>query len=100
MMFNSDASKQTQNIIFSRKARATKYGTIYSNNVPVIREKIHKYLALFLNPKLNFLDHINKKNKKGTKGVDVIRKMNLILTCSFLLKYINHLPDLISTAAI
>ena len=54
-MFNSDALKQAQKTVFSRKASATKYGTIYFNNVPVIREIMHKHLALFLDPTLNLI---------------------------------------------
>ena len=29
--------------------------------------------------KLNFFDLINEKNKKATKGVNVMRKMNVLL---------------------
>ena len=39
---------------------------------------------MFLDSKLNFFDHINEKIKKATKGVNVIRKTNL-LPRSFLL---------------
>ena len=85
MIFNPDASKQGQEIAFSRKANASNHGTVYFNNVPVIRENIQKHLGLFLDSKLSFLDHINEKIKKATKGVNVIRKMNLLLPRSSLL---------------
>ena len=52
----------------------------------MIRENIQKHLGLFLAFKLNFFDHINEKIKKATKGVDIIRKMNLLLPRSSLLK--------------
>ena len=51
----------------------------------MIRENIQKHLGLFLNSKLSFFDHINEKIKKATKGVNVIRKMNLLLPRSSLL---------------
>ena len=35
--------------------------------------------------KLNFFDLINEKNKKATKGVNVMRKMNVLLPLSSLL---------------
>ena len=54
-------------------------------NVPVRRDNIQKHLGLFLNSKLSFFDHINEKIKKATKGVNVIRKMNLLLPRSSLL---------------
>ena len=79
MIFNPDPSKQAEEIVFSRKANTSNHGTVYFNNVPVIRENIQKHLGLFLDSKLNFFDHINEKNKKATKGVSVIRKMNLLL---------------------
>ena len=85
MIFNPDASKQAQEIVFSRKANASNHATVYFNNVPVIRDNIQKHLGLFLDSKLSFFDHINEKIKKATKGVNVIRKMNLLLPRSFLL---------------
>ena len=57
----------------------------YFNNDPVIRENIQKHLGLFLDSKLNFSGHINEKIKKATKGINVIRKMNLPLPQSSLL---------------
>ena len=44
MIFNPDASKQGQEIVFSRKANAGNCDTVYFNNVPVIRENIQKHL--------------------------------------------------------
>ena len=37
MIFNSDASKQAQKIVFSLKANASNHETVYFNNVPVER---------------------------------------------------------------
>ena len=42
MIFNPDASKQTQEIVFSRKANANNHRTVYFNNVPVMREKFKR----------------------------------------------------------
>ena len=50
-------------------------------------ENIQKHLDLFLDSKLNFLDHINEKIKKATKGVSVISKINLLLPRSLLAIY-------------
>ena len=85
MIFNPDASKQVQEIIFSHKTIASNHETVYFNNVPVIRENIQKHLRLFLGSKLSFFDHINEKIKMATKVVNVIRKMNLLLPRSSLL---------------
>ena len=40
MIFNPDPSKQAEEIVFSRKANTSNHGTVYFNNVPVIRENI------------------------------------------------------------
>ena len=63
----------------------TTYATVYFNNDPVIRENFPKHLSLFLDPKLNFFDHINEKIKKATKSITKISKMNLPLPRSSLL---------------
>ena len=82
MIFNAGTSKQPQDIIFSGKANASNYGPVYFNNVPVIRGNIQKHLGLFIDYKLNFFDHINEKIKWATKGVNVTRKMSLLLARS------------------
>ena len=48
MMFNPDASKQAQEIIFSGKANTNNHGNVYFNNVPVIKVNIQKHLGKFL----------------------------------------------------
>ena len=70
---------------FSRKGITTNHATVYFNNDPAIRENFQKHLGLFLDSKLNFSGHINEKIKKPTKGINVIRKMNLSLPQSSLL---------------
>ena len=74
-----------QEIAFFRKASTINHGTINFNNVPVIRQHVQKHLGLFLDSKLKFFDHVNEKIKKATKGVNFIRKMNLLLSHSSLL---------------
>ena len=78
MIFNPDASKQAQEFVFSRKANTSNHETVYFNNVLVTRENIQKHLGFFLDSKPSFFDHINEIIKKATKGVNVIRKMNLL----------------------
>ena len=40
MIFNPDASKQAQEIVFSHKANASNHKTVYFNNVSAIKENI------------------------------------------------------------
>ena len=56
MIFNPDAPKQTQEIVISRKANASNH------------TNIQRHLGLFLDFKLSFFDHINKKLKRLLKG--------------------------------
>ena len=51
-IFNSDASKQAQEITFSHKANASNHEIVYFNNVPMIRENIQQHLGLFLDSNL------------------------------------------------
>ena len=72
MIFNPNVSKQTQEVLFSRKAITTNHITVYFNNVPLIRENFQKHQGLILDSKLYFFDHIIKP----TKCINVIRKVN------------------------
>ena len=85
IIFNPDVSKQAQDVAFSRKEITTNHVTVYFNIDPVIRVNFEKHLDLFLDSKLNFFGHINEEIKKATKGINVIRKMNLSLPRSSLL---------------
>ena len=51
IIFNLDASKHAQEIVFCRKANASNHKTVCFNNIPVIRENIQKHLRLFLDSK-------------------------------------------------
>ena len=77
--------KKAQEVVFSRKGITTNHATVYFKNDPVIRENFQKHLGLFLDSRLNFSGHVNEKIKKATKGITVIRKMNLPLPGSSLL---------------
>ena len=85
MIFNPDVSKQTQEIVFPLKGITANHATVYFNNDPLISENFQKHLGLFLDSKLNFSAHINEKIKNATKGITVIKKMNLPLPRSSLL---------------
>ena len=80
MIFNPNVSKQTQEVLFSRKAITTNHITVYFNNVPLIRENFQKHQGLILDSKLYFFDHIIK----STKCINVIRKANMSLPRSSL----------------
>ena len=54
MSFNSDKSKQAQEIIFSYKTQKVIHPPAIFNNMLVIRSSCQKYLGIYLDGKLNF----------------------------------------------
>ena len=52
MSFNPDPSKQTQEIIFSRKKIKLSHPSVYFNNIPVSSTSMHKRLGTLLDDKL------------------------------------------------
>ena len=85
MSFKSEITKQAQEILFSRKKNNTSHPSLYFNNTPIQRKSVQKHLGLFLDEKLLFLEHIDEKIKKATVGVNLMRKLNLLLPRSSLL---------------
>ena len=75
MSFNSDPTKQAQEVIFSRKLKKPLYSSIKFNNVPVQNASSHKNLGLILDDKLNFKSHLREKCSKFNKGIGIIKKL-------------------------
>ena len=63
MLFNPNASKQSQKTFFSWKKNPSNHSNMYFNNMPLKRKNTQKYLGLRLDAKLNFSEHINEKRK-------------------------------------
>ena len=42
MFFKPDTSNQAQEMLFSRKKSVTNNGTIYSSNMPIVKENMSK----------------------------------------------------------
>ena len=64
MLFNSGSSKQAQEIIISRKNRATNYGSISLNNMILNRKDVLKHPDLLHDVRLSFVEQINVQIKK------------------------------------
>ena len=78
-LFNPDISKQTQEVIFSRKAVKASHPAVFFNDIPVARCSTHKHLGMYLDEKLNFGHHITEKIAKANKGIGVIKKLHNVL---------------------
>ena len=71
MIFNPYLSKQSQEVIFTRKIKKLLHPTLLFNNIPLSNSLFQKHLSLTLETKLNFSEHrkgITKKISK-TKGL-------------------------------
>ena len=64
MVFNSDLSKQAQEVIFSRKIKKLLHPALLFNNIPLSNSLFQKHLGLTLDVKLNFSEHIRSITKK------------------------------------
>ena len=78
MSFNLDSTKQTQEVIFSRKQAKSVQPALVFNNTPVHQTHYQKHLGLYLNIKLNFKLHF-KEIVKAMKRICIIKKLSNIL---------------------
>ena len=68
-------TKQAQEVIFSRKSKKTDHPTLHFSHAPIAYTNCHKHLGMYLDEKLNFLQHIKEKTSKANRGIGVIRKL-------------------------
>ena len=76
--FNPYRTKQTQEIIFSRKKNATTHPPLFFHNSEI------KHMRLNLDSKLSFNEHIIGKIHQANKGVRLLRKLQKCLYKSFI----------------
>ena len=85
MIFNPNLSKQTQEVIFSRKITKLLHPTLLFNNIPLNNNLFQKHLGLTLAIKLKFSEHIRSITKKISKTMSLLRKIQQIWPRSTLL---------------
>ena len=73
--FNPDPGKQTQKLLFSRKASSKSYPSLNFNDNPVHQLQLKKHLGLILDPKLSLGEHIQCTLIKTGKIIRLIRKL-------------------------
>ena len=59
MSFNTDQSKQAQEVIFSRKRQNSNHDSMYFNHNLVQKVSSKKHLGMHLDTKLNFREHLD-----------------------------------------
>ena len=65
------------------KIKDASHPSLYLNNARIQRQSFRKHIGLFLDEKVSLLKHIEVKIKKTTVGVNLLRKLNLLLPLSF-----------------
>ena len=58
MKFNTDPTKQTQKIIFSKKKTVSIRPLVYFDKTPVNSKSTHKHLGMMLDSKLTYENHL------------------------------------------
>ena len=92
MSFNPDVSKQSHQVIFSRKRSIASHPPLTFNNISVAQTNSQKYLGMQLDKKLNFEKHFNKVESKVNKTIDIILKLQNVLPRSVVFKVRLHKP--------
>ena len=78
MIFNSDISKQAQEVVFSRKTDKVNQMSLNFNAIPVAQTSHQKHFGLSLE-ELKINHHIKGIISQGNKGIRIIRNLRCIL---------------------
>ena len=84
MSFHPDPSKQSQEVIFSRKMNKVYYPPLLFKNSTVQQISSQKHSGIYLDEELTFKHYINENINKDNKGIGIIHKLNNILPRSAL----------------
>ena len=79
MSFDTNPSKQAQDIIFSIKKMKSSHPSVYFNNILVNSTSVHKQLGLLLDEKLSYEHHLKFVLNKIKKTIGLLRKFQQIL---------------------
>ena len=73
MKLNPDPTKQTQEIIFSRKRTVSIHPVVYFNNTLVTSMAPQKHLGMILESKLSFENHLQSVFSRVNKIIGLLR---------------------------
>ena len=76
---NFDPFKQAQEVFFSRKIKSQNYPCLHFNNNPVNQTPLQKHLGMYLDLKLDFLEHLKNIQAKVNKPTALLQKLQTIL---------------------
>ena len=75
MLFNPDISKQSQEVIFSRKNTEIHNLSFHFYKTPVDCTPFQNHLGMYLDERLDFNYHVKEKIAKANKTKGIIRKL-------------------------
>ena len=84
-IFNSDLTKQAEEVIFSRKTKKLIQPGLSFNGIPLENSISQKHLGLTLGVKLNFVSHIKNITQKISEAMSLLCRFQPILRRSSLL---------------
>ena len=91
MIFNPDPTKPAEKVIFTNR-NETSYETVTYSGEDVIQADCHKHLGFYLDSKMNYTEHLDKKIAKANQGIGIIRKLYNFLPRKALLQiYKSHI---------
>ena len=85
MSFNPDPKKEAQEVIFSRKSKATSHPPLVFNNNNVMQVASQKHLGTILDTQLSFEKHLETVPCKINKTIGLIHKLQNLLPRSALI---------------
>ena len=79
MNFNLDPTKETQELVFSRKVQTNNPPPLFFNENVVPQTTLQEHLGMFLDSKLNFNEHLKTIFQKTNKTIGLLRKLQTLL---------------------
>ena len=79
MSFNSDPSKQAQEVSFSCKIKKPSHPVLTFNNNQAIQAPYQKHFDLFLDEKLNFSEHLRYISNKVNTSIRLLHELKKCL---------------------
>ena len=83
IVFNPDASKQGQEVIFSRKIKKKTHPPLVFNIAIVSQTNSQKHLDVTLDLKLTFEEHLLNVFKTVNRTIGLMRKLQSVLPCYY-----------------
>ena len=71
--------KKLRRFFFSRKIKSQNHPCLHFNNNPVNQTPLQKHIEMYLDPKLDFLEHLKSIQTRVSKSIALLRKLQTIL---------------------